>query len=114
MTQDASSQSLLKPCHRTLAFEEFLALVAMLVTLIVVASGYLLSDDSSVRARFILIGIEVVLFNLVAGLIASVLPAVIAAHRLPSHESESFADSTSAPFVDSTLASFVDSTSAKT
>jgi len=114
MTQDTGSRPSLKPHHPTLAFEESLALGAMLVTLIVVAAAYLLSDDSSVRARFVLTGIEVVLFTLVAGLIASVLPAVIAAHRLPSHESESFADSTSAPFADSTLASFADSTSAKT
>jgi len=97
MTQNTSSpSSLLKPNHATLAFEELLALGAMLVTLIVVAVGYLSSDDSSVRARFVLTGLEVILFNLAAGLIANVLPAVIAAHRLPSHSSETLADSTSA------------------
>lgn len=92
MRQDINFPALLKTKHRTTAFEELLALGAMLATLTVVALGYLLSDDGSVRARFVLTGFEMTLFTLVAGLIASALHTIIVRHK----ELRSFSECTSA------------------
>jgi hypothetical protein len=93
MTRDTYSPSLLNPNHPTPAFEESIMLGAMLATLIVAALGYLLSDDSAVRAQFVLAGLEVILLTLVAGFIASALHAFIAAHKVALRGTRTLGDS---------------------
>jgi len=61
------------------SFQSLMAIGAMLATAAVVAFACLLSDDSPVRARFVLAGLEVVLLTWVAGFVASLVHAVIAA-----------------------------------
>jgi len=81
--------------HPAAAFQALLAIGAMLATVAVVTSACLLSDDSSVRARIVVQGLEIVVLTWVAGFITSALDAIIDAHKAAANRIRTLLSSTS-------------------
>lgn len=85
MTQRAND-SLYPAAHQPVpAFQSLLAIGAMLSTLAVISYACLSSDDSALRARIILEGLQVTLLTWAAGALASIVHlAGVAAERSQS------------------------------